>query len=167
MKLIIVRHAAAIERTADVPEELRYLTSEGRSFARKTARTMLKNGIEPSLILSSPLVRAVQTADILAETLSYIGSVVVTGELAPGFDRAAFLRILDTYRQVDELLLVGHEPDLGSVVSELLFLRERYSFKKGTAVNLKCDDCFTAPATFKWLAAGKKLITSRDEVFSR
>jgi phosphohistidine phosphatase len=166
MKLIIVRHAVAIERAAGIPDELRYLTSEGRAFARKTARTMLKNGVEPSLILCSPLVRAVQTADIMAGALSYIGPVVVTEELSPGFDRLALLRIFDSYRQVDELVLVGHEPDLGGVVSELLFLRERYSFKKGTAISLKCDDSFTTPATFKWLAAGKKLITSREEAFS-
>src|SRR6266480_2531501 len=109
MKLIIVRHAAAIERTADVPEEQRYLTPEGRAFFRKTARTMLKRGVEPSLILTSPLVRAVQTADILAEALSYIGSVVVTDELSPGFDPEALRRLLKTYQQVDELVIVGHE----------------------------------------------------------
>lgn len=167
MKLIIVRHAAAIERTPGVPEELRYLTSEGRAFARKTARTMLKNGVEPSLILSSPLARSVQTADILAEALSFIGPVVVTNELSPGFDRLALLRLLQTYGQVDELLLVGHEPDLGGVVAELLELREPYAFKKGAAIKLKADDLFKSPVTFKWLAAGKKLITCREEAFSR
>ncbi len=42
MKLYIVRHAAAIERSVDIPEEHRYLTPEGRSFFRRTARTMLE-----------------------------------------------------------------------------------------------------------------------------
>ena len=166
MKLIIVRHAVAIERTAGIPDELRYLTSEGRAFSRKTARTMLKNGVEPSLILSSPLVRAVQTADILAEALSYIGPVVVTNELSPGFDQAALLRILDTYGQVDELMLVGHEPDLSRLVSALLFLNERFTFKKGTAVKLKSDHCFKQPASFKWLVVGKKLTTSCEEALT-
>ena len=54
MKLIFVRHATAIERSAKIAEEERYLTSEGRVFFRKTARTMLKKGIEPGLILTSP-----------------------------------------------------------------------------------------------------------------
>lgn len=167
MKLIIVRHAAAIERTAEVPEEQRYLTSEGRAFFRKTARTMLKNGVEPSLILTSPLARAMQTADILAESLSYIGPVVVTGELSPGFDIAALRRLFERFHGVDDLVIVGHEPDLSGVVSSLLSLKGGFSFKKGAAIKLKCDETFNKPASFKWLAAGKNLITSQDEALIR
>lgn len=167
MKLYIVRHAAAIERTAEVPEEERYLTSEGRALFRKTARTMLKNGVEPSLILTSPLVRAVQTADILAEALSYIGPVVVTDELSPGFDLAAFRRLLDRFHRVDDLVIVGHEPDFGGVVSSLLSLQGGVGLKKGAAVKLKVDPTdLQSPATFKWMAVGKKLITSREEAFA-
>jgi len=167
MKLIVVRHAAAIERTAEVPEEQRYLTPEGRAFFRKTARTMLKKGVAPSLILTSPLVRAVQTADILAETLSYIGSVAVTDELSPGFDPEALRRLLTTYQQVDELVIVGHEPDLSDIVSSLLSLPGGFNFKKGSAFKLTMDAEFGKPATFKWLAVGKKLITSQDEAVAQ
>src|SRR5512135_948118 len=112
MKLILVRHAAAVERNPEISEETRYLTPEGRVFFRKTARTMLKNGSEPGIILTSPLVRAVQTADILAETLSFSGPLVVREELCPGFGVAELHRLLDDYRAADELVLVGHEPDL-------------------------------------------------------
>ncbi len=167
MKLIIVRHAAAIERTAEIPEEQRYLTPEGRAFFRKTARTMLKKGVEPSLILTSPLVRAVQTADILVETLSYIGSVVVTDELSPGFDVGALQRLLEKFQQVDELVIVGHEPDLSGVISSLLSLQGGFNFKKGSAFRLTLDPQFAKPATFKWLAVGKKLITSQDEAVAQ
>ena len=92
---------------------------------------MLKKGVEPSLILTSPLVRAVQTADILAEALSYIGPVVVTDELSPGFDPTALRRVLDTFPQVDELVIVGHEPDLSGVVSSLISLEGGFDFKRG------------------------------------
>jgi|GEM_PF-3964327 len=51
MKLYIVRHAAAIERNAEVPEEQRYLTPEGRDLIRKTARTLLQKKVNPDLIL--------------------------------------------------------------------------------------------------------------------
>ena len=167
MKLIIVRHAAAIERTAEVPEEQRYLTPEGRAFFRKTARTMLKKGVEPDLILTSPLVRAVQTADILAEGLAYIGPVMVTDELSPGFDPAALRRLLDKFHQVDELVIVGHEPDLSEVITSLLSLPRGFDFKKGAAFKLTIDMPFDKPAAFRWLASGKKLITSQDEAFGQ
>ena len=167
MKLVVVRHAAAVDRSFDIPEDIRYLTPEGRVFFRKTARTMLKNGIEPSLILSSPLLRAVQTADILAETLSYSGPFVVRDELRPGFDTQALAKLLDDYRSVDELVLVGHEPDLSTVVSFLSSRPGGFNFKKGAAVKLKIDASNLQGATvFKWLIVGKKLITCQDEAFA-
>ena len=167
MKLIFVRHAAAVERTAGVPEERRYLTPEGRVFFRKTARTMLKNSVDPGLIITSPLLRAVQTADILAETLSHSGPLVVADELAPGFDMRALQNFFSEFQSVNELVLVGHEPDFSSLVASLLNLPAGFNFKKGAAINLKVDPAdLRAPAAFKWLAAGKKLITAREEVFA-
>jgi phosphohistidine phosphatase len=164
MKLIVVRHAAAVERGPDVSEESRYLTPEGRVFFRKTARTMLKNGVEPGLILTSPLLRAVQTADILAETLAYSGPFVVRNELRPGFDMQALDKLLDDYRSADELVLVGHEPDLSTIVSFLITRPGGFNFKKGAAVKLKIDPSkLSASSSFKWLAFGKKLVTSLDE----
>jgi len=167
MKLIVVRHAAAVERSSDVSEETRYLTPEGRVFFRKTARTMLKNGVEPGLILTSPLLRAVQTADILAEALAYSGPFVVRNELQPGFDMKGLGKLLDDYRSVDELVLVGHEPDLSTLVSFLTSRPGVFNFKKGAAVKLKIDPSnLPASTAFKWLAYGKKLVDSLDEVLA-
>lgn len=167
MKLVVVRHAAAVERSSKISEETRYLTPEGRVFFRKTARTMLKNGVEPGLILTSPLLRAVQTADILAETLAYSGPFLVRDELRPGFDRQALDRILDDYRSVDEMVLVGHEPDLSTLVSFLISRPGGFNFKKGAAVKLKIDPSnLAASSSFKWLAFGKKLTDSLDEAMA-
>ena len=165
MKLVFVRHAAAVERTSEISDGTRYLTPEGRVFFRKTARTMLKNGIEPGLILTSPLLRAVQTADILAEALSYCGPYVVKEELKPGFDMHALEVIINDYRSVDELVLVGHEPDLSTIIISLLSQTGGFNFKKGSAVKLKIDPTdMQSSSAFKWLAAGKKLITSWEEI---
>jgi phosphohistidine phosphatase len=167
MKLIVVRHAAAVERSPDISEETRYLTPEGRVSFRKTARTMLKNGVEPGLILTSPLLRAVQTADILAETLAYSGPFVVRNELRPGFDMKALDKLLDDYRSVDELVLVGHEPDLSTLVSFLISRPGGFNFKKGAAFKLRIDPSNLPDSTaFKWLAFGKKLVTSLDEAMT-
>jgi len=162
MKLILVRHAAAI-----VSNENRYLTTEGRQFFRKTARTMLKNGVDPNMILTSPHIRAVQTADILAETLSYCGPLIMKDELKSDFDMRALQKHLNDYQGIEELVLVGHEPDMSILVVSFLSLPERFDFEKGTAVLLRINgNDLRAPATFKWLAKGSKLITSRKEAFS-
>jgi phosphohistidine phosphatase len=167
MKLIVVRHAAAVERSSDISEEIRYLTPEGRAFFRKTARTMLKNGVEPGLILTSPLLRAVQTADILAEALSYSGPFMVRDELMPGFDRQGLNKLLDDYRSVDEMVLVGHEPDLSNMVSFLISRPGGFNFRKGAAIKLKIDPSNLPVSTaFKWLAFGKKLVDSLDEAMT-
>jgi phosphohistidine phosphatase len=167
MKLIIVRHAEAVERTPDVSEEWRYLTPEGRVFFRKTARTMLEKGVNPDLILTSPLTRAVQTADILAETISFTGPLIAANELAPGFDLTDLENMLAAYESVNELALVGHEPDLSDLVVSLLSLQGSFKFKKGTAVMVKFDPAGHGPAAFKWLASGRNLITSRKEAFGQ
>jgi phosphohistidine phosphatase len=167
MKLVIVRHGAAVAGSSDIPEAARFLTPEGRVLFRKTARTMLKNGIEPGLILTSPLIRAVQTADILAETLSYSGPLLVSNELRPGFAMPALEKLLDDYRSVDELVLVGHEPDLSTLISFLISHPGGFNFRKGAAVRLKIDPAdLPASALFKWLAVGKKLIDDREEALA-
>ncbi len=167
MKLYIVRHAAAVDRSQEISEEARFLTPEGRIYFRKTARTMLKNGIEPALILTSPLLRAVQTADILAETLSYSGPLLVKDELRPGFDMGLLGRLLEDYRSADELVLVGHEPDLSALIAVLVSASKGFNFKKGAAIKLKVDPAdLPASTAFKWLAEGNKLITSKDEAFA-
>jgi phosphohistidine phosphatase len=165
MKLYIVRHAAAIERSAEVPEEHRYLTPEGRAFFRKTARTMLQKKVDPDLILTSPLIRAVQTADILAETMCYGGSIQVVDELSPGFDMATLRKVIETVPSVQELVLVGHEPDLSQVISSLLVLPGGFNLKKGMAVKLVIEPAsLQAPAALKWAAEGKKLLQPEEIV---
>ena len=164
MKLVIVRHAAAIERAADVSDEKRYLTPAGRLFFRKTARMIAQQGISPTLILTSPLIRAVQTADILAEVQSYEGPLAVADELAPGFDKSAFQSLLHTFQPLKELVIIGHEPDLSLLIVSLLSLSQGFNFKKGAAIKLNIDaPTLTKPAAFEWLIAGKKLVRDGEE----
>lgn len=77
MKLYLVRHAEAIERSGTMPDANRYLTPKGRSAFRKIARRSRKLGSVLVLIFSGHLVRAVQTAEIIAERLKHDGPVVV------------------------------------------------------------------------------------------
>jgi phosphohistidine phosphatase len=159
MRLYIVRHAEAIERGGTVPESHRYLTPKGRDYFRKTSRQMIRKGAIPDCILSSPLIRAVQTADILAEEIGFRGPLIVTDKLAPGFGRAGLRVILSKCADAKEVALVGHEPDLGDLVTSLLSLKEPYTLKKGEAVALNLPGGGAlSPADFLWSAAGKKIV---------
>ena len=166
MKIIFIRHAAAIDRSDTIDEEKRYLTPKGRISFRETALTMVKKGVEPELIITSPLLRAIQTADILAESLKYKGSLEALDELEPGFDIDQLRKLLHRYQHISELVIVGHEPDLSSVITSLLGLDKGFAFKKGSAVRLTIDPTdLQSGAVFKWLALGRKLTTSQEEAF--
>ncbi|AJE03120.1 phosphohistidine phosphatase SixA [Geobacter pickeringii] len=165
MKLYIVRHAEAIERNGTVAEEERYLTPKGRITFRQTGAVLKKKGVLPDLVLTSPLVRAVQTADILVEALSFEGEVQATASLAPGFDLDALRLLLDAIGPCRKVAIVGHEPDLGCLVSSLLGLEAPFRMKKGAVVALDVEPTVReASARFRWLVHnGRKPIRKLED----
>lgn len=163
MNLYIVRHADAVDRGPGIPEGSRYLTPKGRTLFRNTARAMVRAGASLDLILTSPLVRAVQTAEILAERMGFRGEVRVSGDLSPGFSLPGLRRILSDLPPVQEVALVGHDPDLSDLLASLLSLSAEFRLKKGAAVALKIDSArLTDSAEFLWMALGRRRVDSRD-----
>ena len=160
MKLYLVRHAEAIERSGTTPDANRYLTPKGRSAFRKIVRRVRKAGITPAVILTSPLLRAVQTAEILAERLKHDGPVVVANALSHGFDLRALRSLLAKAGNPAEAALVGHEPDLGDLAATLLALPGGFPLRKGAVVALELDGGATkGAATFLWRTDGKGTVT--------
>jgi phosphohistidine phosphatase len=159
MKLYLIRHAAAIARSKEVVEEHRYLTISGRQSFRLTAKRMAKKGEVPDVIVTSPLARALQTAEILSEALVFQGVVAVSPELAPGFDQAKLGRILASFKGIRGLAVVGHEPDLGEVAGALLDLGRPLPLKKGMVACLKIPPKKKkVSASLQWLLfEGKKV----------
>lgn len=165
MKLYVVRHAEAVERGEGILEEDRWLTPAGRVSFRENAGVMAKRGIDPGLIVTSPLARAVQTADILAEVLGFEGELLVSRELAPGFDREGLSRLLAARGKVKRLAVVGHEPDLGELVTSLLGLEAPFALRKGMVVALRLDPADPgAPARFRWVIQKGKRSTRLDSL---
>lgn len=162
MKLYLIRHAAAIAGSGEVIEEHRYLTIRGRKSFRLTAKRMAKKGEMPDVIVTSPLARALQTAEILSEALVFQGVVAVSPELAPGFDQAKLRRILASFKGTRGLAVVGHEPDLGEVAGTLLNVGRPLSLKKGMVLCLKMLPAKqNMRASLKWLLfEGKKIDAS-------
>lgn len=158
--MYLVRHAVAIERSGMTPDASRYLTPQGRSAFRKIARRVRKAGIAPEVIFTSPLLRAVQTAEILAERLKHEGPVVVASELSPGFDDRALRSLLADAGNLSEAAFVGHEPDLGDLAATLLSLRGGFPLRKGAVVALEVTGGSRKGAgKFLWMEDGKGTAT--------
>ena len=154
MQLFLVRHAKAVERSFDIPENNRFLTPEGRDRFRDIAKRLAKKGMHPEVIVSSPLVRAVQTAEILAEALAFTGPLAVDETLAPGFGMDGLQKLLGRHPGVSALACVGHEPDLGELGCELLHTPGAFSLKKGGVLALEWNpELADRPARPLWLEA--------------
>jgi phosphohistidine phosphatase len=109
MRLVIVRHAEAAPGS---PDELRTLTSAGREQARALGRRLRAEGLEPDAIVSSPLLRARETAAALG-----LGEPEVDERLAPGATPAD-IRAAAAQRG-DTIVVVGHQPDCGAAAATL------------------------------------------------
>jgi len=116
MHLYILRHADADTEAPSDAE--RALSEKGEDQAARVARFCEKNGIKPAAILASPLRRAQQTGKLVAEKLGV--ELVTAPWLACGAKHATVLAELAGRRKLASVMLVGHEPDLSSLVTHLL-----------------------------------------------
>lgn len=168
MIIHVVRHAEAIERTPEVAEENRFLTARGRKRFRKICKSLRKLGVAPDLILTSPMIRAVQTADILAERVRFKGELQVATLLAPGFQPDALKQLLGSHPHAREIAVVGHEPDLGALAQALLSAQEACALPKGAVISFKKAVGDQGEAEFMQLVSGgAKIITSRSKALER
>jgi phosphohistidine phosphatase len=122
VKLYVMRHGPAEDRSASGEDDDRALTPSGRDRVRDAAYVLVHEDEAPFLIVSSPLVRALQTAEIVATATKLSargGSLEVRRELAPGGEGVALVRSL--FRdEKKRCLIVGHEPDLSALVTQLV-----------------------------------------------
>lgn len=167
MIVYIVRHAEAVDGS-NLEDEWRYLTEKGRGAAKEMSSSIAKTGSKPRLTITSPLTRAVQTAEIMAAKACRRNVVVASRLLLPGADIGELSAHLKSCKDAKRVMLVGHEPQLGSLVATLLGREgEEVPLKKGACVMLKLDPDFAGkPAVFLWyLVPGRKRTTSYKKAF--
>ena len=116
MQLLLLRHADAT--TSARIDDLRPLSDKGRQQAQRVARFCKSRKIQPDLILTSPFLRAEETARIVAEELKC--EMVLSAFLASGMMPSAAMEELRAYMRFECVLLVGHEPDLSALAGALL-----------------------------------------------
>ncbi len=158
MKLYLVRHAIAEDLANHEDDSLRPLTEKGREKMKRIAVALNEIGVQPDLIISSPYVRASQTASVLAKELKYKEELLYSDILVPmGEPNDMIGEIIEKY-SVDELMLVGHEPNISSLASVLLVGSPGLSinFKKGGVCCLSVDDLhYDRKAMLEWLITPK------------
>jgi len=166
MIVYLMRHAEAVEAGEAACDEWRYLTEQGRTSAERTARQISAHGRKPRLIMTSPLVRAVQTAQIAAAYACRRNRVVVSSLLLPNSDIDELVTHLKGCSEAKRVMVVGHEPHLGSLAAALLACRNPLPLKKASCLALHLSPKDDTPATFLWYALpGKKVITSLKKAF--
>lgn len=157
--LYLVRHAVAEARGEAWPDDdQRPLSKEGARRMRRAVEGLGSLGVAIELILSSPLVRAVETAEILARGLGSQPRVIQVPALAPGGTPEGTARALRPFGDREGVALVGHEPDMGELAAWLIRAAAPIPFRKGAICRI---DATTwppdPPGTLVWFAPPRLL----------
>ncbi len=163
MNLYIIRHAIAVEPGTPGFEEdsQRSLTEKGVKKMRSIASGLRAFDVKLDLILSSPYLRASQTAEILAKEFNLQEKLAYSENLIPMGNPDNLIGEINEKYSVDSLAIVGHEPTLSSLISTLLVGSPTISInmKKGGVCCLALDDLrLERSATLEWLLTPAQLI---------
>ena len=123
MELYLIRHGLAqqLGLKNDFTDERRTLTAEGRDRMREVSRGLRKLGVQLDLLITSPLVRAVETAELVAEALALNKKEIIqTASLAPGGSADELFSEIKSHTGVESAGLVGHEPYLGELAARMV-----------------------------------------------
>lgn len=160
IELYLVRHAIAAERGPKYPDDrLRPLTVAGQKRFAEAVPGLLAMDVVIDFVLTSPLIRARETAQILAAGLKPKPAIAEVDALSPGGRHQAIVEAIKTHsKRHRRLALVGHEPDLGELAARLLAARGQVEFKKGGVMLIEVDGATPGgPGTLRWMLTPKAL----------
>ena len=151
MKLYLIRHATPHD--VGPSDHARTLTPQGEEEARIVGAALAKMGVCPARILTSPLVRSRQTADIIASALAAECDVEPVEELKNGFTTTSLLRLLNRCRLNEEVLLVGHMPDLADHIAQLIGAGSSagLGLGKGSVACIETPEAKAGSGQLRWL----------------
>ena len=160
IELYLVRHAIAAERGPKYPDDkLRPLTPAGSKKFSESVPGLMELGVVIDFVLTSPLVRARDTATLLASGLKPKPAIAEIEALAPGGRHQAIVEAIKTHaKRHRRLAFVGHEPDLGELAAKLLGARGNIEFKKGGVALIDVNGATPGgPGTLRWMLTPKAL----------
>lgn len=156
MELYLIRHAHAVDGDG-LRDDDRPLSREGRRQSLDVGGALARQKVRFGRIVTSPLVRAVETAELVAVALGFDGGLDVCDAMRPDGGWKHLLReILDEHDEDVPLALVGHEPTIGHYLSKLL-QQKGLSMSKGAVVKLDWQRAGDAPAKVIWTLSPKRL----------
>ena len=153
MQIYLLRHGIAEDAKPRQSDSDRNLTEEGREKLRRILKRARVAGVEPALIVSSTLRRAVQTAEEAAGALGYQGKILLTRALMPEASPSGVWEEIRVHKHEPSILLASHEPLMSSTMGYLLRCPAlMVDFKKGALVRIDCEGFGPEPVGFlKWM----------------
>ena len=136
MDVFLIRHADAIDETLELRDPMRHLTADGRTQAASLGDRLRWHDCTPTHIWTSPLVRAVQTAELVAAGLAAKVVVEVVPGLAPGESERAVVAALHALPKDASVVVVGHEPGVSGIAALLVESADFPPLTKAEAVRI-------------------------------
>jgi phosphohistidine phosphatase len=148
VRLTLIRHGEAGDDA--VRDELRSLTLRGRAAVTRVARTLRRRGGDFTVVISSPLVRALQTAEIVAAEVGFDGRLLVDEALVPDARVSRAVALLSSLPRESSVAFVAHEPILSTLAGHLLG-RERFpTLRKAEVLRLRLPEGSDHPVELRW-----------------
>lgn len=120
MNLFVLRHGKAEPAGEGIRDDKRALTGKGRDEIARIAEWLLTRGEKLDLIISSPKVRAMQTAEIVGKVLKVEEDIRISVTLSSGFNTDRISREITGVPGIENVMIVGHEPDLSSFIGHVI-----------------------------------------------
>ncbi len=157
MQVYLLRHGIAEEGSAGSSDADRELTAEGRKKLRQVLEAASDSGVAPTLVISSPLKRALQTAEIARHVLGYKQQILHTKALTPGSTVEKVWDEIRVHRDEASILLVGHNPLFSDLAAYLIGSKTaQIHFKKGAIMRVDVESFVSQPkGTLRWYLTAK------------
>jgi len=153
MEIYLLRHGIAEDGAPGQPDSRRALTTEGKEKLRRVLKRARSADAAPSVILSSPYRRAVETASVAADVLEYEGKIVQTRALIPDASPHEAWEEIRARQNETAILLASHEPLTSALAAFLMGCPAlQVEMKKGALIRIDCDKFGHEPrAVLKWM----------------
>ncbi len=167
MELYFLRHAIAAEpgTIAVSHDSERPLTEEGIKKMEESAKGMRRMGLSWNHVLSSPYLRASDTAKIVVKAVDFKDKITFSDALIPSADFKGFFKLLKQFKPDEKILFVGHMPSIGEFVSMLIFGQtlQMMDYKKGGLCRVDMPEVIATGVLgqLKWFLTPKQLRSFR------